>query len=111
MLARLTAGPSTAPDGLDVVDWTTLAVDWIPFLVEPSPSVDGFEVDPPVLHNSPWQQSIVQLETSPPSLSILHELKSDWGSQAALTEQFLSSTNCGAPMPIDMSYFIFIHLS
>ena len=72
MLARLTAGPSTAPDGLDVVDWTTLAVDWMPFLVEPSPAVDGFEVDPPVLHNSPWQQSIVQLETRPPSLNILH---------------------------------------
>ena len=55
-------------DGLDVVDCSGL----VPFLVKPSPAVDGFEVNPPVLHNSPWQQSIVQLETRPPSLSILH---------------------------------------
>ena len=75
MLAMLTAGPSTAPDGLDVVDWTTLTVDWMPFSVEPSPAVDGFEVDPPVSHNSSWQQSIVQLETRPPSLSILHAVE------------------------------------
>ena len=87
MLAMLTAGPSTAPDGLDVVDWTTLAVDWMPFLVEPSPAVDGFEVDPPVLHNWPWQQSIVQLETRPPSLSILHavELKKIVFNQCEIT--------------------------
>ena len=50
--------------------WT--AVDWLSFLVKPSPAVDDFEVNPPVLHNSPWQHSIVQLETRPQSLSILH---------------------------------------
>ena len=53
--------------------WT--AVDWLSFLVKPSPAVDDFEVNPPVLHNSPWQQSIVQLETRPPSLSILHAVE------------------------------------
>ena len=57
-----------ATDVLDVVDCNGLVV----FLVKSSPAVDGFEVNPPVLHNSPWQQSIVQLETRPPSLSILH---------------------------------------
>ena len=60
-----------ATDGLDVVDCSGL----VPFLVKPSPAVDGFEVNPPVLHNSPWQQSIVQLETRPPSLSILHAVE------------------------------------
>ena len=56
MAPRFAASPSTARDVFGLVDWTTLGVT-----VELTADV-GIEVELPLLHRSPWQQSSVQLE-------------------------------------------------
>ena len=57
MAPRFAASPSTARDVFGLVDWTTLGVT-----VELTADVVGIEVELPLLHRSPWQQSSVQLE-------------------------------------------------